>query len=78
MRESALPVEEPIEFVCALTAFSCQLALVEVRRHFFPLIKNNDKNCILKKKNFVIFYVTVFCDQTYPQAQTHVTKLKTC
>jgi hypothetical protein len=59
-RESALPFEEPIEFVCALTAFSCQLALVEVRRHLFPLIKNNDKNCILKKKNFVTFYVTVF------------------
>jgi hypothetical protein len=79
-RESALPFEEPIEFVCALTAFSCQLALVEVRRHFFPLIKNNDKNCILqkKKKTLLFFMLPFFCDQTYPQAQTHATKLKTC
>jgi hypothetical protein len=59
-RESALPFEEPIEFVCALTAFSCQLALVEVRRHLFPLIKNNDKNCILKKKKTLLFFMLPF------------------
>jgi hypothetical protein len=54
-RESALPFEEPIEFVCALTAFSCQLALVEVRRHFFRSLKTTTKIVSSKKKKLCFF-----------------------